>query len=340
MTAKEVSFDNAREAMDVLGPRGETLASLERLWGVKAVARDLWLKIGGAAEASKGALAGVEALLRARNAGMRLNSGLNGYLLEAVAQGKGAEVDGLLKLRVDVAPGRPPVFPRTFGQARYLRAIRERTLVFGVGPAGTGKTWLAMAAAVEALLKQDVSRIVLTRPAVEAGEALGFLPGDLQQKVSPYLRPLHDALHEMLPPEQAAELTGRGAVEVAPLAYMRGRTLNRAFVILDEAQNTTREQMLMFLTRIGFDSKVVVNGDLTQVDLPNRKASGLEEAVRLVEGTEDTEVVRLGAGDVVRHPLVARIIEAYRRGREEESRARGRGRGASGDSADSAEDRP
>lgn len=315
MTAKEVSFDNAREAMDVLGPRGETLAALERLWGVKAVSRDLWLKAEGPAAAASGAAAAVETLLRARNAGMRLNGGLVAYLLEALAAGKASEVEGLLKQRVDVAPGRPPVFPRTFGQARYLRAIRERTLVFGVGPAGTGKTWLAMAAAVEALLRQEVSRIVLTRPAVEAGEALGFLPGDLQQKVLPYLRPLYDALHEMLPPEQAAELQGRGTVEVAPLAYMRGRTLNRSFVILDEAQNTTREQMLMFLTRLGFDSKVVVNGDLTQVDLPSRKASGLEEAVRFVEGTEDTEVVRLGAGDVVRHPLVARIVEAYRRGR-------------------------
>ena len=315
MTAREVAFDNAREAMDVLGPRGETLGMLERLWPVKAVARDLWLKVEGPSAAAQGAAAGVETLLRARQAGMRLNSGLCAYLLEAAAAGKTADLEGLLRQRVDVSPGRPPVFPRTFGQARYLRAIRSKTLVFGVGPAGTGKTWLAMAAAVEALLKQEVARIVLTRPAVEAGEALGFLPGDMQQKVSPYLRPLYDALHEMLAPEQAADLAARGTVEVAPLAYMRGRTLNRAFVILDEAQNTTREQMLMFLTRMGFDSKVVVNGDLTQVDLPSRKASGLEEAVRFVEGTEDTEVVRLGAGDVVRHPLVARIVEAYRRGR-------------------------
>jgi phosphate starvation-inducible PhoH-like protein len=336
MVEREIAFDNAREAQDVLGARGETLGELERLWGVKAVSRDLWLRVEGSAAAAGAAQGAVETLLRARNAGMRLNTGISRRFLEAVAEGRGAEVEGLLRLRVDVAPGRAPVFPRTFGQARYLRAIREHDLVFGVGPAGTGKTWLAMAAAVEALLKQEVSRIVLTRPAVEAGEALGFLPGDLQQKVLPYLRPLYDALHEMLPQEQAAELGGRGVIEIAPLAYMRGRTLNRSFVILDEAQNTTREQMLMFLTRMGFDSKVVVNGDLTQVDLPVRKASGLAEAVRVLEGVEGSAIVRMGTEDVVRHPLVQRVVEAYRRGREKESEGQRPKPGTEGDDGGSA----
>lgn len=311
MAERTIQFAGARECQDVLGMRGEWAAAVERLFGVSAVARDLWLKLTGPAAALDAAAAAVAGVVRARNAGMRLAGGGTGFLLKAYAEGRAAEVEGLLKLRVDVAPGRAPVFPRTFGQARLLKAMRENTLTVGLGPAGTGKTWLAMAAAVSALLKGEVSRIVLTRPAVEAGEALGFLPGDLQQKILPYLRPLYDALNEMLPAEQVAELSGRGVVEIAPLAYMRGRTLNRSFVILDEAQNTTREQMMMFLTRLGFESKVVVNGDLTQVDLPAHRASGLREAAAILQGIEDAAVVRLGAEDVVRHPLVQRIVDAY-----------------------------
>jgi phosphate starvation-inducible PhoH-like protein len=205
-----------------------------------------------------------------------------------------------------------------------VEAIRKSELTFGLGPAGTGKTWLAMAMAVSALLKNEVSRIILTRPAVEAGEALGFLPGDLQQKILPYLRPLYDALNEMMPVEEVPGLVERGVIEVAPLAYMRGRTLNRAFIILDEAQNTTREQMLMFLTRLGFGSKAVVNGDLTQVDLPPHKMPGLLEAEFLLREVAGVGVVRLTAADVVRHPLVQRIIDAYK-GRE-----RGVGNGGTG----------
>ena len=317
MSVRSRVFGNAREAQDIMGARGEAAEELERLFGVRATFRDVSLKLEGDGEAADRADRAVGLLARARDAGMRLHGGTRGYFLEEAAAGRWSEAEELLRLRVDTMGGKPPVFPRTAGQARLLKAIRGHTLTIGLGPAGTGKTWLAMAAAVEALSKQEVTRIVLTRPAVEAGEALGFLPGDLQQKILPYLRPLYDALREMMPGETERELTERGVIEVAPLAYMRGRTLNRSFVILDEAQNTTREQMLMFLTRLGFDSKAVVNGDLTQVDLPARKESGLREAARLLEGVEDAAVVRMGAGDVVRHPLVQRIVEAYAKRSEE-----------------------
>ena len=324
MAERTIHFDNAREAQDLSGPGDDYLAGLEKTFGVTAVARDLWLKLEGAAASVEAAGAFVDCLRRARSAGLALNRHMVDYTRTAHAEGKGAEVDRLIGMRIDVAPGRSPVFPRTFGQATFLETIRTSELTFGLGPAGTGKTWLAMAMAVSALLKNEVSRIILTRPAVEAGEALGFLPGDLQQKILPYLRPLYDALYEMMPAEEVPGLIERGVIEVAPLAYMRGRTLNRAFVILDEAQNTTREQMLMFLTRLGFGSKAVVNGDLTQVDLPAHKMPGLLEAEFLLRKVPGVGVVRLTAADVVRHPLVQRIIEAYK-GRE-----RGAGNGGTG----------
>jgi len=324
MAERIIHFDNAREAQDVTGAREEYLPALEQAFGVAAVSRDLWLKLEG--EAAKVAAAGafVDGLLRVRNAGLPLNRHAVDYARQAYVEGRGADLDKLVGMRIDVAPGRAPVFPRTFGQAAFLDAIRRSELTIGLGPAGTGKTWLAMAMAVSALLKNEVSRIILTRPAVEAGEALGFLPGDLQQKILPYLRPLYDALHEMMPAEEVPGLVERGVIEVAPLAYMRGRTLNRAFVILDEAQNTTREQMLMFLTRLGFGSKAVVNGDLTQVDLPAHKMPGLLEAEFLLRKVPGVGVVRLTGADVVRHPLVQRIIEAYK-GRE-----KGAGNGGAG----------
>jgi phosphate starvation-inducible protein PhoH and related proteins len=321
MAEHTIHFDNAREAQDITGPREEYLPALEQTFGVKTVSRDLWLKLEGDAAPLAAAGEFVDGLLRARNSGLTLNRHAVDYARQAHADGRGAELDKLTGMRVDVAPGRAPVFPRTFGQAEFLEAIRTRELTFGLGPAGTGKTWLAMAMAVSALLKNEVSRIILTRPAVEAGEALGFLPGDLQQKILPYLRPLYDALHAMMPAEQVPELVERGVIEVAPLAYMRGRTLNRAFIILDEAQNTTREQMLMFLTRLGFGSKAVVNGDLTQVDLPAHKMPGLLEAEFLLRKVAGVGVVHLTAADVVRHPLVQRIIDAYK------SRERGAGNG-------------
>jgi len=218
-------------------------------------------------------------------------------------------------MRIDVSPRKPPVFPRTPGQQIYLDAIQNHAITFGLGPAGTGKTYLAMAAAISALLNDEVSRIILTRPAIEAGEALGFLPGDLQQKIDPYLRPLYDALHDMLPAGEIEKLMERGVIEVAPLAYMRGRTLNHAFVILDEAQNTTTKQMMMMLTRLGFDAKAVVTGDPTQIDLPDNKNSGLLEAAVALQKIDDLAFVELGEEDVVRHPLVQKIIRAYQRHR-------------------------
>lgn len=321
MAEQTFHFDNAREAQDVTGSRESYLPAMEREFGITAVSRDLWLKLEGPADQIAAAAQFVESLLRARNAGMLLNAHTVDYARKAFLQGRGKELDKLTGMRIDVAPGRAPIFPRTFGQAALLDAIRRSELTIGLGPAGTGKTWLAMAMAVSALQKNEVSRIILTRPAVEAGEALGFLPGDLQQKILPYLRPLYDALHEMMPAETVPELIERGVVEVAPLAYMRGRTLNRAFVILDEAQNTTREQMLMFLTRLGFGSKAVVNGDLTQVDLPAHKMPGLLEAEFLLKRVPGVGVIRLTAADVVRHPLVQRIIDAY----EERDQAEGNG---------------
>ena len=324
MAERTIHFDNAREALDLTGPREEYLAPLEQTFGVTAVSRDLWLKIEGEAANVEAAGSFLDGLLRSRQAGMMLTRHTVDYARTAYAEGRGADLDRLAGMRIDVAPGRAPVFPRTFGQAAFLDAIRKSELTFGLGPAGTGKTWLAMAMAVSALLKNEVARIILTRPAVEAGEALGFLPGDLQQKILPYLRPLYDALYEMMPTEDVPGLVERGVIEVAPLAYMRGRTLNRAFVILDEAQNTTREQMLMFLTRLGFGSKAVVNGDLTQVDLPAHKMPGLLEAEFLLRKVPGVGVVRLTGADVVRHPLVQRIIEAYK-GRE-----KGVGNGAAG----------
>jgi phosphate starvation-inducible protein PhoH and related proteins len=212
---------------------------------------------------------------------------------------------------VQVGTGKKGVQPKSVAQQQYVKAMREYDVVFGIGPAGTGKTYLAMAAAVSALLSRKYKRIILTRPAVEAGEKLGFLPGDLAEKVNPYLRPLYDALHDMMDMERAQDLLQRGTIEVAPLAFMRGRTLNSSFVILDEAQNTTADQMKMFLTRLGYDSKAIITGDVTQVDLPDGRKSGLRDAMNLLSGVEGIAMCKFSDADVVRHPLVQRIIRAY-----------------------------
>lgn len=312
MAEAVVHFDHPREAQELLGRRGELLPRLEAAFGVRLASRDLWLKIEGADEPVERVRKLIDTLRVARQSGVTLREPGIAYAVQAFVDGRESELERLYSARIEVADGKPPIFPRTFGQLRYLDAIRAHDFVFGLGPAGTGKTYLAMAMAVADLTRGEVSRIILTRPAVEAGESLGFLPGDLQQKVFPYLRPLYDALYDMMSPDRIERYTERGIIEVAPLAYMRGRTLNHAFVILDEAQNTTEEQMLMFLTRLGFDSKCVITGDLTQVDLPAHKSSGLLEARRTLRNVDGIAIIELTEADVVRHPLVQKIIQAYR----------------------------
>jgi len=330
MVEEIIHFNNRREAQDLTSSGPDFLRRVSRAFSVRLTARDMWLKIAGEESAVRRAVEFFEVLRDIRDRGARLGEHGLHYALEAFREGRGAELRQLYAVRIDVAPGRPPIFPRTFGQRDYVQAIMTRDITFGIGPAGTGKTYLAMAMAVSSLLKGDVSRIILTRPAIEAGEALGYLPGDMYQKVLPYLRPLYDALYDMMPPDDMEHNIERGVIEVAPLAYMRGRTLNHAFVILDEAQNTTSEQMLMFLTRLGFDSRCVITGDLTQIDLPPNKASGLLEARRILSGIEGIAFAELTDADVVRHSLVQKVIQAYREDRR-------RSRDASRQPADSGE---
>jgi len=250
------------------------------------------------------------------------------YVISLVRAGRADEIDSFGRDVLCITARGKPIKAKTVGQTKYVRAIQKNTITLGVGPAGTGKTYLAVAAAVAAFRAKEVNRIILTRPAVEAGERLGFLPGDLQSKVDPYLRPLYDALFEMLGPETYEKYVERGNIEVAPLAYMRGRTLDDSFIILDEAQNTSREQMKMFLTRMGFGSKIVITGDVTQIDLPSDKVSGLKEAMRVLKGVEDIAICRLSGSDVVRHVLVQRIIKAYEDDEQRKDKEKKKKRGA------------
>jgi len=317
---KTFHFDNPREVQELVGRKMEFLPRIEHAFHVTLTTRDLWLNISGTEKSVHRALEFLDAIRGARNRGITLRESGIQFALTAFAESRDHELHRLYATRIDVAPGKTPVFPKTFGQLRYLEAIRQHDCVFGIGPAGTGKTYQAMAMAVSSLLRGEVSRIILTRPAVEAGENLGYLPGDMREKVLPYLRPLYDALHDMMPAADIDKYVERGVIEIAPLAFMRGRTLNHAFVILDEAQNTTPEQMLMFLTRLGNDSKCVVTGDLTQIDLPSHRVSGLLEARQALRDTEGVAMVELTDSDVVRHALVQRIILAYRDLREQPQR--------------------
>ncbi len=305
------------ESMDQLralfGNFDENANIIQEEMDVQLVTREGEILLCGAQDKPERARVVVEKLLELANAGETIDRGRIRYVAALVQEGKADSVGEVMADVVAVTYKGKPVKCRTAGQRRYIEAIRKNTVVLGIGPAGTGKTYLAVAMAVKAFKNKEVSRIILTRPAVEAGEKLGFLPGDLQSKVDPYLRPLYDALYDMLGMETYQNLFERGVIEVAPLAYMRGRTLNEAFIILDEGQNTSREQMKMFLTRLGFGSRMIVTGDITQIDLPDGKPSGLVEAVRVLRGLDDIAVVELTHKDVVRHELVQSIIQAYDR---------------------------
>lgn len=294
------------------GTLDSNLATIEDAFDVTIVCRDGGLKVQGVHEGNVAqAAACVSQLYRLFTISGTLDPNSIGYIISMIREDRAEELSALYSDCICLTSKGKPVKARTVGQRKYVDAIKKNTLVFGVGPAGTGKTFLAVAMAVTALKQKQISRIILTRPAVEAGEKLGFLPGDLQSKIDPYLRPLYDALGELLGGEGAARNAEKGIIEVCPLAYMRGRTLDDAFIILDEAQNTTPEQMKMFLTRLGNNSKAVVTGDVTQIDLPKMCKSGLVEAIDILQNIKDIEIFRFTRKDVVRHPLVQKIIEAY-----------------------------
>jgi phosphate starvation-inducible PhoH-like protein len=317
MESTTLHFDNARAAAALYQNDERLLREMEQRLGVQIAAREGWIRIDGEKDNADRAAKVFTQLDEARRGGAAIGKQEFRFALQtAEDRVPDASITELAAERIVCSLRKPPVIPKTPGQRDYVRAIREYDVVFGVGPAGTGKTYLAMAMAVAALKKEQVSRIVLTRPAVEAGEALGFLPGALEEKILPYLRPLYDALYDMLETDEIQKFMDRGIIEIAPLAYMRGRTLNHSFVVLDEAQNTTAEQMFMFLTRLGNDSKCVITGDRTQIDLPRHKGSGLLEAVEVLQNVEGLAIRSLSRKDVVRHPLVQKIINAYELHRE------------------------
>ena len=329
---QRISIERLEQAINLFGSFDENIRLIESEFHVTVANREGELRVNGEPEDTMLACKALSALLTLSNRGEAINEQNIRYVLQLVLQGQEEKVNDLARDVVCVTAAGKPIKAKTVGQTAYVRAIEHNVVTLGVGPAGTGKTYLAVAMAVAAFKARQVNRIILTRPAVEAGERLGFLPGDLQSKVDPYLRPLYDALFEMLGPETYNKYLERGNIEVAPLAYMRGRTLDDSFIILDEAQNTSREQMKMFLTRLGFGSKVVITGDITQIDLPRDQVSGLKEAMRVLKGVEDIAICRLTGSDVVRHVLVQRIIQAYeadeqRRNTPPKKRVSGKGNG-------------
>lgn len=308
-----VNAERLEDIIAVFGSFDENIKRIEDAMNVRIINRSTDLKVSGDEEMVDKAVRTLEGLLALASKGETIDEQRVRYLITLVNEGNDQQVEQMTKDVVCITAKGKPIKAKTVGQQKYMKAISQNTVTIGVGPAGTGKTYLAVAAAVAAFRERTVNRIVLTRPAVEAGERLGFLPGDLQNKVDPYLRPLYDALYDMLGAETFQKYQERGSIEVAPLAYMRGRTLDDSFIILDEAQNTTREQMKMFLTRLGFGSKIVITGDITQIDLPDDKVSGLKDAIRVLDGVKDIAICRLTSADVVRHALVQEIINAYER---------------------------
>ncbi len=312
-----INVDRMEQAVSLFGSFDENIKLIEKEFAVSVISRGSELKVAGEAENVQKGVRAINGLLTLINRGEALSDQNVRYVLSLVNEGNEDKLERMAADCICITSKGKPVKPKTLGQKKYIETIRDNTITLGVGPAGTGKTYLAVAMAVTAFRAKEVNRIVLTRPAVEAGEKLGFLPGDLQSKVDPYLRPLYDALFDMLGAENFQKHQERGDIEVAPLAYMRGRTLDDSFIILDEAQNTTTEQMKMFLTRLGFNSKMVVTGDVTQIDLPDGKRSGLKEAMKILKNIEDIGIVRFSEKDVVRHRLVQDIIKAYERHDEE-----------------------
>jgi phosphate starvation-inducible PhoH-like protein len=312
---RTLQFESARALESLYAHDLKNLKTLEDSLGVKVTTREGWVKLEGEPAKIDKAERVFDQLEQARQKGVDIHKHEFNYALSSVNEAREENLGDLASVKIPTSSRRPPIVPRTSGQRDYVEAIQKHDVVLGIGPAGTGKTYLAVAMAVAALKKEQVARIILTRPAVEAGEALGFLPGDLQEKITPYLRPLYDALRDMLETEEMERLIARQTIEIAPLAYMRGRTLGDAFVILDEAQNTTTEQMFMFLTRMGPHSKCVVTGDVTQIDLPPNKRSGLIEALQALKVTPGISIVYFNERDVVRHELVRDIINAYQRHR-------------------------
>ena len=320
---QRISIERMEQAVNIFGSFDENIRLLEKEFNVTVTNRDGELRISGEAEDVMHAAKAVQAMLTLSSRGEALGEQNVRYIIDMVRTGKEEQISELAGDVLCISAKGRPVKPKTLGQKEYIASVLKNTVTIGVGPAGTGKTYLAVAAAVQAFREKQVNRIILTRPAVEAGERLGFLPGDLQSKVDPYLRPLYDALFDMLGAETYQKYLERGNIEVAPLAYMRGRTLDDSFIILDEAQNTSREQMKMFLTRLGFGSKIVITGDVTQIDLPDGKPSGLQEAMRVLKKVEGIGICELTNADVVRHVMVQRIVKAY----EEYETAKNGGKG-------------
>ena len=308
---QRIEIERLEQAVNIFGSFDENIRLIEAEFGVVVTNRDGELRVNGEAEATMLAVKAINALLTLSSRGENIGEQTVRYVIGLARSGQEERVGELTQDVICITAKGRPVKAKTIGQKRYVDSVLKNTVTIGVGPAGTGKTYLAVAAAVAAFRDKKVNRIILTRPAVEAGERLGFLPGDLQSKVDPYLRPLYDALFDMLGAETYQKYLERGNIEVAPLAYMRGRTLDDSFIILDEAQNTSREQMKMFLTRMGFGSKVVITGDVTQIDLPADKTSGLKEAIRVLKNVEGIGICELTDQDVVRHVMVQRIIKAY-----------------------------
>ena len=310
-TVKKVEADSLDKLQKILGSFDENLNVIMRALSVIVRVEGLTFVIEGEEERVSTAVSVIESLLALAEIGETVDRGRVEYCLELASEGKASDITKISSDTVAITYRGKPIKSKTMGQKKYVDSIKKDSITFGIGPAGTGKTYLAVCLAVQAFKSKQADKIILTRPAVEAGEKLGFLPGDLQTKVDPYLRPLYDALQEMLGLETYTKLMERGSIEIAPLAYMRGRTLSNAFVILDEAQNTTREQMKMFLTRLGDGSKMVITGDVTQVDLPDGKSSGLEHASAVLKGVEGIGIIYLTDKDVVRNPLVMKIVRAY-----------------------------